>query len=68
MHDDLQKFQQMTLVELVELLRHKDLADSVKKMIKSKLLKDHQVDLYWDHTWDVFKECPDAKKVSSHLS
>lgn len=22
-----------------------------------------QVDLYWDHTFDAFKECPDTKKV-----
>ncbi|XP_050309335.1 tubulin monoglycylase TTLL3-like [Anthonomus grandis grandis] len=64
LNDDFRQFKFMEVTDLVDLLRNKEQAESVKKIIKSKLLKDHQVDLYWDHTYDAFKECPDNIKLT----
>uniref|UniRef100_A0AAR5PL66 Tubulin glycylase 3A-like n=1 Tax=Dendroctonus ponderosae TaxID=77166 RepID=A0AAR5PL66_DENPD len=61
---DVKRYQQLDVTELVDLMRNKSIAETVKKIIKSKLLRDHQVDLYWDHTFDAFKECPDTKKMT----
>ncbi|KAL1490488.1 hypothetical protein ABEB36_013173 [Hypothenemus hampei] len=64
LNDDIRGFLTLNVTDLVDLLRNKSVSDTVKKIIKSKLLRDHQVDLYWDHTFDVFKECNDAKKLT----
>ncbi|KAF7274999.1 hypothetical protein GWI33_012283 [Rhynchophorus ferrugineus] len=64
MNQNIRRFYTMDVAELVDLLRNRELTESIKVLIKSKLLKDHQVDLYWDHSFDAFKECPDSKKLT----
>ncbi|XP_060517440.1 tubulin glycylase 3A-like [Cylas formicarius] len=58
------KYRHFDVNELVALLRDKEAADVCRKLIKSKLLRDHQVDLYWDAGFDAFKECSDSKKLT----
>ncbi|XP_018580241.1 tubulin glycylase 3A-like, partial [Anoplophora glabripennis] len=64
MNDDLKKFQTYSIHELVTLIRNKDIAETCKTLIKSKLLETHQVDLYWSSTYESFKECPDKIKLT----
>ncbi|CAG9767548.1 unnamed protein product [Ceutorhynchus assimilis] len=64
LNQELKKYQQYTVPELVDMLRNKELAGLIKKIIKSKLLKDNQVDFYWDTRFDAFKECPDKIKLT----
>ncbi|KAJ8979032.1 hypothetical protein NQ317_003135 [Molorchus minor] len=60
----LKKFQHYTIQELLDLMRNKDLAEVCKRLIKSKLLGNHQVDVYWSFDFDGFKECPDKIKMT----
>lgn len=63
-NDDLKRFQTYSIQELLELLRNKQLAETCKTLIKSKLLVKHQVDLYWSYNIDSFKDCPDKVKLT----
>ncbi|XP_030761414.1 tubulin glycylase 3A-like [Sitophilus oryzae] len=63
-NNKIKEFYHMNLTELVGLLKNKEISETVKKLIKSKLLSNNQVDLYWDNTYDVFKDCPDNKKLT----
>lgn len=53
-----------TLSQLVDLLQEKDLNEICKKLIKSKLLGSHQVDLYWGSNYDSFKVNNDKVKLT----
>ncbi|XP_074031076.1 tubulin glycylase 3A isoform X3 [Leptinotarsa decemlineata] len=48
--------------ELLYLVRNKEIADLCKRLIKSKLLEHHQVDLYYGNNYESYKECPDRMK------
>ncbi|KAJ8920802.1 hypothetical protein NQ315_004943, partial [Exocentrus adspersus] len=53
-----------SLLNRVYLLGQKDIAQDIRKLIKSKLLSNHQVDLYWSYNYDAFKECPEKVKLT----
>lgn len=62
--DDIKKYYSYTIPDLLNLLRDKEIAESCKKLIKSKLLLEHQVDLFWSANYDVYKEVSDIKKLT----
>nr|CAH7718358.1 unnamed protein product [Callosobruchus chinensis] len=62
--DDLRKFQNYSIQELVGLLRNKDISGICRRLIKSKLLMNHQVDLYWSTSYEPFRECSDKVKLT----
>nr|CAI5856602.1 unnamed protein product [Callosobruchus analis] len=62
--DELRKFQNYSIQELVGLLRNKDISEICRRLIKSKLLMNHQVDLYWSTNYEPFRECSDKVKLT----
>lgn len=58
MNEELKKYQTYKINDLLELIKNKDIGEVCKKLIRSKLLSDHQVDLYWSFNTESFKECP----------
>lgn len=62
--EELKKFYNHNVTELIELLKHKDISDVCKKIIKSKLLDNNQVDLYWSSNYEPYKECSDKIKLT----
>lgn len=63
-HDNLRKLQSMSIPELLNRVNDKQLGQTHKRMIMSKLLARHQVDLYWDHNIEAFKHNPDKIKYT----
>lgn len=63
-NEELKRFQNYNVTELVELLKHKDISEICKRILKSKLLENNQVDLYWGANYDAYKECPDKVKLT----
>ncbi|KAG5877281.1 hypothetical protein JTB14_021416 [Gonioctena quinquepunctata] len=59
---DINKFRSYSIPELVSLIGHNDVADICRRLIKSKLLANHQVDLYYGPNFESYKECPDKEK------
>ncbi|CAH1183139.1 unnamed protein product [Phaedon cochleariae] len=62
MNTELRKFCTYSIPELLNLVRNKEIADICRRLIKSKLLTSHQVDLYYSSSYDAYKECPDKVK------
>ncbi|KAJ8931435.1 hypothetical protein NQ314_015652 [Rhamnusium bicolor] len=63
-NEKLKEFQHHSIIELVNLIRVRELSDICKRLIKSKLLANHQVDFYWAYNCDCFRECPDKVKMT----
>ncbi|XP_074031077.1 tubulin glycylase 3A isoform X4 [Leptinotarsa decemlineata] len=62
LNSDIKKFRTYSIPELLYLVRNKEIADLCKRLIKSKLLEHHQVDLYYGNNYESYKECPDRMK------
>ncbi|CAH1991743.1 unnamed protein product [Acanthoscelides obtectus] len=60
--NEMKKFQSYSVTELVRLLHNKDISEICRRLIKSKLLINHQVDLYWSTNYEPFRECSDKVK------
>ncbi|XP_044266820.1 tubulin glycylase 3B-like isoform X2 [Tribolium madens] len=62
--EDLKRYQNYSINELLPLMRREDLTNLCKNLIKSKLLGGYQVDFYWGTNDDAFKENPDKIKYT----
>lgn len=61
---EIKPLRDQSVQELVSLLHIKDITDVCKRLIKSKLLGNHQVDLYWGINFDAFAINPDRVKLT----
>ncbi|XP_045472076.1 tubulin glycylase 3B-like isoform X2 [Harmonia axyridis] len=64
LQNEMNSLKNRSINQLVDLLQVKDLNEICKKLIKSKLLGNHQVDLYWGHNYDSFKLNNDKVKLT----
>lgn len=62
--ENLRKLQAMSIPELLNKVNDRKMGASHKRMIMSKLLARHQVDLYWDQNIEAFKHNPDKIKYT----
>lgn len=53
--ENLRHLQSMSINELITKIKDKEIGNACRRMIMSKLLYNHQVDLYWDDFNDAFK-------------
>lgn len=63
-NENIRKLHSMCIPELLEKVNDKNIGPTHKRIIMSKLLARHQVDLYWDQNIDSFKHNPDKVKYT----
>ncbi|XP_072376802.1 uncharacterized protein [Diabrotica undecimpunctata] len=62
---DLRTYASKAIVELLDLIRQNHPESNLcKRIIRSKLLINHQVDFYWCFNYHGFRECPDKNKLT----
>ncbi|CAG9826383.1 unnamed protein product [Diabrotica balteata] len=62
---DLRTYASKAIVELLDLIRQNHPESNLcKRIIRSKLLINHQVDFYWGFNYHGFRECPDKNKLT----
>ncbi|XP_056645474.1 tubulin glycylase 3B-like [Diorhabda sublineata] len=63
--DEMRTLAHKPIVELLDLIRQRhESAELCKRLIRSRLLINHQVDLYWGYNRDGFKVCLNKNKLT----